>query len=197
MYEITRIVKIIVGCGRSGNFFSFERAGIVPDMVTLSKSISGSGLPMSLLLLKAEIDLFQPGEHNGTFRGNQLAFVGAKAAIEYFMKHELWNQVREKERILQEYLDNNICFIHEKIKYRGIGMIYGIDFSEFNTIGIGEKIMEECFQHKLIIETAGRNHSVIKILPPLIIPNDDLINGLNIIKNAIETVLTQNEILNK
>ena len=76
------IDDIQVGCGRTGKFFSFERAGIIPDMVTLSKSISGYGLPMSLVLIKPELDIFKPAEHNGTFRGNQMAFVGAKAAIE-------------------------------------------------------------------------------------------------------------------
>lgn len=69
--------EIQVGCGRAGEFFSFERAGIEPDLVTLSKSISGYGLPMSILPLKPELDLWTPGEHNGTFRGNQLAFVVA------------------------------------------------------------------------------------------------------------------------
>lgn len=71
-----------VGCGRTGSFFSFEVAGITPDLVILSKSISGYGLPMALLLIKEKYDIWAPGEHNGTFRGNQLAIIAATAAIE-------------------------------------------------------------------------------------------------------------------
>ena len=72
--------EIQAGVGRSGAFFAFEESGIVPDLVTISKSISGSGLPMSLVLLRPEVDVWKPGEHTGTFRGNNLAFVSARVA---------------------------------------------------------------------------------------------------------------------
>ncbi|MGI5048392.1 aminotransferase class III-fold pyridoxal phosphate-dependent enzyme, partial [Streptomyces sp. JAC25] len=75
---------IQMGCGRTGGFFSFEEAGIVPDIVTLSKSISGYGLPMSLCLFKGELDVWEPGEHNGTFRGNNPAFVTAAATLDAY-----------------------------------------------------------------------------------------------------------------
>ena len=65
--------EVQIGCSRSGTFFSFERADIVPDIVCMSKSIGGYGLPFALTLLKREIDVFKPGEHNGTFRGCQLS----------------------------------------------------------------------------------------------------------------------------
>ena len=73
---------IQVGCGRTGTFFSFEAAGIRPDIITLSKSLSGFGLPMSLVLMKPELDVWKPGAHSGTFRGNNLAFVTATQALE-------------------------------------------------------------------------------------------------------------------
>ena len=76
---------IQAGCGRSGDFFSFEESGIVPDMVVLSKSLSGYGLPMSLVLLKPELDVWEPGGHTGTFRGFNLAFVGATAALTHVL----------------------------------------------------------------------------------------------------------------
>lgn len=88
---------IQVGCGRTGSFFSFERANIVPDIVVLSKSISGYGFPMSLLLIKPDLDIWEPGEHNGTFRGNQLAFVGATAALEYRESYDFEPDVKAKE----------------------------------------------------------------------------------------------------
>ena len=75
---------IQAGCGRTGTFFSFEPAGISPDIICLSKSISGSGLPMALTLIRPELDLWLPGEHNGTFRGNNAAFITAAAALDWW-----------------------------------------------------------------------------------------------------------------
>lgn len=104
-YDILFVADDIqVGNGRTGYFFSFERAGIIPDMVVLSKSISGFGMPMALLLMKPELDIFRPAEHNGTFRGNQLAFVGGKAAIEYFVNNELDKEVRRKGEIIDNFI---------------------------------------------------------------------------------------------
>ncbi|CAJ0994032.1 Diaminobutyrate--2-oxoglutarate transaminase [Sodalis praecaptivus] len=75
---------IQAGCGRSGKFFSFEEYQIIPDIVVLSKSLSGYGLPMSLLLLSPDVDIWEPGEHNGTFRGNNHAFITAGTAVSHF-----------------------------------------------------------------------------------------------------------------
>lgn len=84
-HKILLIVDDIqAGCGRSGHFFSFETAEINPDIVTLSKSLSGFGLPMSLVLFKPELDIWRSGQHNGTFRGHNLAFVTATKAIQHF-----------------------------------------------------------------------------------------------------------------
>ena len=72
------------GCGRTGTFFAFEEAGIVPDIICLSKSLSGLGMPMALTLLRPDLDVWQPGAHNGTFRGFAPAFATATAALETF-----------------------------------------------------------------------------------------------------------------
>src|SRR5690606_4595019 len=89
----TRDILLIVddvqmGCGRTGAFFSFEEAGITPDIVTLSKSISGYGLPMALTLFRRELDVWAPGEHNGTFRGHNPAFVTATAALKTYWQDD-------------------------------------------------------------------------------------------------------------
>src|SRR5690606_12136761 len=78
------IDDIQVGCGRTGNFFSFERANIKPDIVLLSKSLSGYGLPLSLVLLDPTIDVWNPGEHNGTFRANNLSLCAAAEALNFW-----------------------------------------------------------------------------------------------------------------
>lgn len=175
---------IQIGCSRTGTFFSFERAGIHPDMVTLSKSISGYGLPMSILLIRDELDIWKPAEHNGTFRGNQLAFVAAKKAIEFNIDNNLDGEVLRKAQIVEKYIADNICRLNDEIKYRGIGLIWGIDLSCYGS-EFAEKVADTCFSKGLIIERAGRRDDVLKILPPLIIEDELLIKGMDIIKESI------------
>lgn len=179
---------IQVGVGRTGYFFSFERADIVPDMVVLSKSISGFGLPMSLLLMKPEYDLFKPAEHNGTFRGNQLSFVGARAGIEYFDKEKLDMRASDYGHIIMDYLREEILPLDERLKIRGIGMIAGIDFSAIDS-KLALEACHKCFDAGLVIELAGREDCVLKILPPLTIDKEDLVKGLKIVKESVKNVI--------
>ena len=171
------------GCSRTGTFFSFERADIKPDMVCLSKSISGYGLPLAVLLLKPELDEFTPGEHNGTFRGNQLAFVSAKYGLEFNVEAKVNEQVKAKESIVSNYLETEIKpLLKNDETFRGIGLAWGIQFES------GKKaraVLDQCFKNGLIIELAGRNDSVLKIFPSLVIDEETLIKGLGIIKQSI------------
>lgn len=178
---------IQVGCGRTGRFFSFEHAGIVPDIVTLSKSISGYGLPMSLVLLKPELDVWSPGEHNGTFRGNQPAFVTAKAGIEYMLA----NDVVERADILGTY--TSLCLkrtlqdsgLDKKLgcEVRGLGLIIGLDVHDEE---LAKKVATRCFEKGLIIERTGRHSTTLKILPPLTIDANDIMYGITILTNVLE-----------
>ena len=184
-YDILLICDDIqVGCYRTGTFFSFERANIVPDIVAISKSISGYGAPMSLLLMKPEIDIWKPGEHTGTFRGYQLAFVGAKAALEYIENNDLEYEVKIKESYLINFLNNEIAPINDKISIRGLGMIWGIDLSNFGGAEFASRIASQCYRLGLIIERAGRNDTVIKIIPPLTIEMNLLEKGCSTIKQS-------------
>ncbi len=179
---------IQVGCGRTGSFFSFERANIVPDIVILSKSISGYGFPMSVLLIKPELDIWEPGEHNGTFRGNQLAFVGATAALEYRESSNLEQDVKVKELFLKNFLAQQISPISENIAIRGIGMIWGIDLAKFGST-LTKDITMRCFEKGLIVEKAGRNDTVIKLLPPLTIEMPTLREGCSMMEAAFDECL--------
>lgn len=187
------IDDIQVGNGRTGWFFSFERAGIEPDMVILSKSISGMGFPMGLLLMKPELDIFSPAEHNGTFRGNQLSFIAGTAGIHYFVDHHLGQDVRKKEGIIREFLENEILPIDARIRIRGIGMIWGIDFN-----GIDPKLAMEAvhigFENHIIMEVAGRKDGVLKLMPPLTIEEDILYEGLSAVKGAVSQALRKDGI---
>ena len=179
---------IQVGNGRTGTFFSFERAGIVPDMVVLSKSISGLGMPMSIALVKPELDIFRPAEHNGTFRGNQLAFVGSKAGLEYFVDHKVDTEVQRKAVMIEKFLKERIASLDERITVRGIGFIWGIDFNSVDP-EIAIDCVHKAFDNKLILEVAGRHDGVLKVMPPLTIEDDILLEGLEILERSIKEVL--------
>ena len=176
---------IQVGCGRTGPFFSFTKAGIMPDIVALSKSISGYGLPMSLLLIRRDLDIWSPGEHTGTFRGNQLAFVGATAALEYRESINLAAAVQSKEAFLVNLLHELLITKIDNIEIRGLGLVWGIDFSRRGGSNTTEKIMNCCTERGLILERCGRSKSVIKILPSLTIPEALLEKGCRILAQSV------------
>ncbi|EGJ30170.1 MULTISPECIES: diaminobutyrate--2-oxoglutarate transaminase [Moorena] len=177
---------IQAGCGRTGYFFSFERANITPDIVTLSKSLSGYGLPLSVVLMRRDIDIWEPGEHNGTFRGNQLAFVGASAAFDhYWGGKSLEIKLREKESFLSNFMQSEILEKFEGVEVRGAGMIWGIDMSSHSSPEVSKRVSQLCFENGLVVEVCGRNSSVIKLLPPLTIDIHDLRQGCEIIVKAM------------
>lgn len=176
---------IQAGIGRTGTFFSFEPAGIKPDIVTLAKSLSGYGLPMALTLFRRDLDIWAPGEHNGTFRGNCHAFVTATAALKTFWRDQAFvRDVSEKAIFLKERLSAMKDAHPETIQaVKGRGMMRGID------VGCGElssEIIKDCFENGLIIETSGPNDEVVKCLTPLTITHEELSRGLDILERAVE-----------
>ena len=192
-YDILLIIDDIqVGNGRTGDFFSFERAGLNPDIITLSKSIGG-GLPLSLVMMKPELDQWKPGEHTGTFRGNNLAFVASTQLLEYWENNSLSDAVYYKEKILQEELERLVQKYSElNASVRGRGMIYGLHIPE---TGLAREISAEAFERGLIIELAGAKDDVLKFLPPLIIEEELLYEGISIIDEAILAVLGKKQVL--
>jgi len=185
-HRILLIVDDIqVGCGRTGSFFSFERAGIQPDLVTLSKSIGGYGLPMSLLLIKPVYDIWQAGQHNGTFRGNQLAFIAAAEAIRQYWADDTFAQdVQKKAVFVSTYLAHHVTSAFG-MPVRGAGLIWGIDLrgNSFTTAG---QLSQLCFTKGLVVETCGRDDDVLKILPPLSISEANLETGLGTVVLALQ-----------
>jgi len=194
LYQVTRkfgilfvIDDIQVGCGRTGSFFSFDRFNILPDMVCLSKSLSGYGLPLSVLLMKPELDLWAPGEHTGTFRGNNLALVAASEALKSFWEaDDFQKDVHEKSQIMSQYL-SDLQESHSDLvsEIRGRGMIQGIVFRERS---IASSVLTTAFEKQLIVETCGRNDEVLKLLPPLTISIEELIDGLERVNESIHSV---------
>ncbi len=184
------IDDIQVGNGRTGRFFSFEEAGLNPDMVLLSKSIGG-GLPLSLVLMKPELDIWKPGEHTGTFRGNNLAFVAATVALSYWEDDQLSEAVFKKSKILREELEKFVEEFPElRMKLRGRGLIFGL---ELPNNGMAKEVSRKAFNNGLIIEIAGAEDNVLKFLPPLIIEEELLYRGLENIKASLQSVLNKKE----
>ncbi|GLS14145.1 diaminobutyrate--2-oxoglutarate transaminase [Hydrogenophaga electricum] len=179
---------IQVGCGRTGHFFSFEEAGIVPDIVTLSKSLSGYGLPLALVLIKPELDQWTPGEHNGTFRGHCPAFVTATAALGFWTNTLLQDAVTSKGDMAVEQLMRMVKAQGLDATVRGRGLIQGVAFSE---PGLASAISQACFERGLVIETAGIDDQVLKLLPSLTIKEDELQHGLDIIETSLRAALSR------
>ena len=183
-FDILLIIDDIqMGNGRTGSFFSFERAGIKPDMVTLSKSIGG-GLPMALVLMRPELDQWKPGEHTGTFRGNNLAFVAATEALGYWDNDDFAEGVAYKGRILEQLLQEIVDKYPElEIRLRGLGMAWGLDFR--SRPGFAADVSREAFNKQLVIELAGAEDNVVKFLPSLTIDEETLREGIAIIDEVI------------
>lgn len=174
------------GCGRTGTFFSFEAAGILPDIVCLSKSISGFGLPLALVLFKPALDIWKPGEHNGTFRGHNPAFVTGTAALENFWQdRNLELKVAGLAAQLHEGL-TQIASATEGARVRGRGLLAGIFYPDPSAAG---KIAAESFARGLLVETSGPNGEVVKTMPALTISAEDMRKGLEILADAAAAVI--------
>ncbi|MBW3627183.1 MAG: diaminobutyrate--2-oxoglutarate transaminase [Actinobacteria bacterium] len=179
---------IQVGCGRTGPFFSFEAAGIVPDIVCLSKALSGYGMPFAVTLLRSELDVWDPGEHNGTFRGFNPAFVTATEALTAFWEDDtLTKDVKKKGAWVSAVLDSLATAYPELgATERGWGLIRGLACEDPAMV---EKIVRAAFELGLIIETSGSDSEVLKLLPALVIDDDDLAQGLGLLDEAIASSL--------
>jgi diaminobutyrate-2-oxoglutarate transaminase len=176
---------IQMGCGRTGPFFSFEPAGITPDIVCMSKSLSGIGLPFAVTLFKRGLDVWDPGEHNGTFRGFNPAFVTATAALGLWPDDHMEKQTLAKgeqvERRLTEIADEHADL---GASVRGRGLAWGLAFDDPE---VTDAVCEAAFADGLLVETAGALGEVTKLMPPLTVTEDELESGLGILARAVRT----------
>lgn len=176
------IDDIQIANGRTGHYFSFEDLGLDPDLVCLAKGIGGYGTPLGVLLIKPEHDQWSPGEHTGTFRGQNLSFVAGTEALTYFENDQFLKGVRDMgdhahHRLTQ--MANNAG----NVEVRGRGMIYGLD------MGTGERsanVVQQCFENGLLISGCGTGGRVVKFIPPLTIEQDVLDAGLDILERALQ-----------
>ena len=179
---------IQAGCGRTGSFFSFDEAGIKPDIITLSKSLSGYGLPFAVVLMKPELDQWKPGEHNGTFRGHNPAFVTATAALDHYWRDNTFaTEIKTKAGIISERFHRIANHYDSKwFQVTGRGMMQGLVCADGE---LAHKITRQAFKRNMIIETSGADDQVIKTLCPLTISEEDLQRGLDIVEESVAEVM--------
>ncbi|QHC24588.1 diaminobutyrate--2-oxoglutarate transaminase [Streptomyces sp. GS7] len=175
---------IQMGCGRTGAFFSFEESGIIPDIVTVSKSISGYGLPMALCLFTPQLDIWEPGEHNGTFRGNNPAFVTATATLNAYWAD---NQLEKQTLLRGEQVEQALAEIHaehpeDTVEFRGRGLVWGLEFHDTDRAAL---VAARAFELGLLVETSGPDSEVVKLLPPLTVTSGELDEGLRTLACAV------------
>ncbi|GAA4708807.1 diaminobutyrate--2-oxoglutarate transaminase [Pseudonocardia yuanmonensis] len=187
-HEILLIVDDVqMGVGRTGPFFSFEAAGIQPDIVTISKSISGYGLPMALVLIKPEFDIWGPGEHNGTFRGHNPAFVTGTEAIHRFWSDDTLERetIRKGEKVEEAFNRIVADTKSTELTAKGRGLARGLQFAQEEQAA---KVCAAAFERGLLMETSGPQSEVMKILAPLTITDDELDEGLAVVAESVKVV---------
>jgi diaminobutyrate-2-oxoglutarate transaminase len=173
-----------MGCGRTGPFFSFEGAGFTPDIVCLSKSIGGYGFPLALTLIRPDLDVWEPGEHNGTFRGINPSFVAARTALTtYWSDRELEDGTLAKGERVAARLEK--LAVEKGLTAKGRGLARGLQFPDGGT---ANKVCRAAFDRGLLMETSGPQGEVAKIMPALTITEDELDGGLDILADAVRTV---------
>lgn len=175
---------IQAGCGRTGTFFSFENAGISPDIICLSKSLSGLGLPLSVNLIRPSLDHWLPGEYSGTFRGNNLAFVTARSALAKFWTDDNTERsVEDKSNTLLASLRQ----ISDRFDWlsppRGSGLMIGLPCAHRS---MATRVSSYAFQAGLLIETCGRQGEVVKLLPPLTVTEEEISLAMQALASAVE-----------
>ena len=145
-------------------------------------------MPFALVLFKPELDVWKPGEHNGTFRGSQLSMVAAKAGLQIMLDQRVEEKVQRQSAIIKEYLDK-VSELNKGFDVRGIGFMWGVDCNKVKPDVVSKAIVKECFENGLIVERAGRNNDVVKLMPCLLADDETLIKGLEIFVNAVKKVI--------
>ncbi|MCL7418737.1 MAG: aminotransferase class III-fold pyridoxal phosphate-dependent enzyme, partial [Halalkalicoccus sp.] len=190
--------EIQTGLGRTGELYAFERAGITPDVLTLSKAIGG-GLPLAVVVYNESLDVWEPGAHAGTFRGNQLAMAAGEATIEYVLEHDLADHAAEVGARLRDRLESTAERFDAIGDVRGRGLMLGVEFVDRDADWQGpgpyvpngdlaESVQAECFDRGLIIELGGRESATARFLPPLIVSADQVDEIATIFDEAVASI---------
>ena len=187
--------EVQTGWGRTGTLYAFEDAGIVPDVLVLSKAIGG-GLPLAVIVYKAELDVWQPGAHAGTFRGNQLAMAAGLATLRFIQSEQLCEHARSMGELFDARLQELAVSRPYMGDVRGRGLMLGVEIvnvAERDSLdrplgdrALALRIQAECFRRGLIVELGGRYGAVIRLLPPLVITGEQAHRVCDILSAACD-----------
>ena len=178
------IDDIQAGVGRTGGYFSFDGMGLDPDIITLAKGLGGFGTPIAMNLNKPEVDAhWSPGAHTGTFRGQGLSFVAGTVALDYFTDEAFLAEVLAKGQRMRDRLESIAAKNPDRgWEVRGRGMMQALDTHDG---AFAKRVQQAAFEAGLLIGPCGSEGRVIKLIPPLTIPEDDLAAGLDLLEGAL------------
>jgi len=146
---------------------------------------------MALTLIRPDLDIWEPGEHNGTFRGNNLAFVTAAEALRYWETERFAQEIAAKGEIVHRFLLQLVAeYPQLRGEVRGRGLMQGIAFS---IPGLADEISKAAFAKGLIMETSGTDSEVAKIMPPLTIDEPGLAKGLDILRQSMREAAAERD----
>ncbi|WP_407640652.1 diaminobutyrate--2-oxoglutarate transaminase [Actinacidiphila alni] len=207
MREITaaRGIPLVVdevqtGVGRTGTFWAVERSGIVPDVMVLSKAIGGS-LPLAVIVYRDELDVWRPGAHAGTFRGNQLAMAAGTATLRYVRENALHERAEAVGARMLSRL-RGLAAHHPCIgDVRGRGLMIGVELvdteadpDDYGALPaapqLAARVQQEALRRGLIVELGGRHGAVVRLLPPLTITDEQAEAVLDRLAAAVATAST-------
>lgn len=203
-HDIPLIVdEIQTGLGRTGATYAFEHAGIIPDVVTLSKSIGG-GLPLAVVVYDESLDVWEPGAHAGTFRGHQLAMTAGEATIDYVLENDLDDHASDVGTRLRAHLDSTAESFEVVGDVRGRGLMLGVEFvnpdADWRGAGpyapdgdLAETVQAECFDRGLIIEVGGRDSATARFLPPLVVSIEQVDDIATIFHRAVSAATRERD----
>jgi diaminobutyrate-2-oxoglutarate transaminase len=196
------IDEVQTGWGRTGSMYAFERSGILPDVLVLSKAIGG-GLPLAVIVYREELDVWKPGAHAGTFRGNQLAMATGLATLQYIREYNIVDNVQSMSARFMDHLLNlqkRHAFIGD---VRGRGLMLGMEITDPERIdemgrpkgdgALARRLQAACFSEGLIVELGGRHGAVMRLLPPLNITTTQVDAICGAIARACRIVADQEE----
>jgi diaminobutyrate-2-oxoglutarate transaminase len=181
--------EVQTGCGRTGTWFAFEQYDIEPDIIVASKALSGMGLPIAVILYHEDLDVWAPGAHTGTFRGNQPAFAAGAKAVELVRRDDLLGNVRARGEQVARTLEPLAA--HPAVReVRGKGLMWGVELTapgDGRTAGqLAQEVQDRALRAGLILELGGRDDRVVRMLPPLNVTAQVMDIALTILVRAIE-----------
>jgi diaminobutyrate-2-oxoglutarate transaminase len=181
--------EVQTGCGRTGTWFAFEQYGIEPDVIVASKALSGIGQPVSIIIYDERLDVWAPGAHTGTFRGNQVAFATGARAVEIVRRDDVLGNVRARAAQIDRRL--HVLRTNPWVRdVRGRGLMWGVELADPATGAwageLAERVQARALRGGLIVELGGRQDCVVRLLPPLNVTGDVVDMACDILIEAVE-----------